>query len=232
VSRNINTPSELPQALIEEVTKLETQFPGISVRFLKTDGERTLGSRDNHPFRIWLRERGTALEQSTLGNYMQNGGAERAGGIFILKARCLRAQCNLPGDLWPFMYDAAAYLLNRTPTEAIGWRTPWIAVQEGLGITPIDPSIAHLRVFGCRAYTLKKHLPKVPKTTPHAHIGYLVGYESSNVYLIWIPSLEKAVRIRDVVFNKEKFYSRTETDLAAELQLPVKHLVRTIEYDE
>jgi hypothetical protein len=130
------------------------------------------------------------------------------------------------------MYDAAAYLLNRTPTESIEWKTPWIAVQESLGITPIDPSIVHLRVFGCRTYTLKKHLPKVLKTMPRAHVGYLVGYESSNIYLIWIPSQEKAIRTRDVVFDKEKFYSRTEMDLTAELQVPVEQLVQTLEYDE
>jgi transposase InsO family protein len=232
VTRNINTPSELSQALIEEVTRLETRFPSVTVRFLKTDGERTLGSRDNYPFRVWIRKRGITLEQSTPGNYTQNGGAERAGGLLILKARCLCAQSNLPGNLWPLLYNTAAYLLNRMPTESIGWKTPWIAVQEDLGITPVDPSIAHLRVFCCRAYTLKKHLPKVPKTTPRAHIGYLAGYESTNIYLIWVPSLEKVIRIRDVIFDEEKFYSQTEMDLAAELQVPIEQLVRTLDYGE
>jgi hypothetical protein len=44
------------------------------------------------------------------------------------------------------------------------------------------PSIAHLGVYGCRAYALRPQIPKGDKLTPRALIGYLVGYDASNIY--------------------------------------------------
>jgi hypothetical protein len=34
-----------------------------------------------------------------------------------------------------------------------------------------------------------------------AWIGYLVGYDSTNIYRIWNPVLKKVIRTRDVIFN-------------------------------
>lgn len=37
-------------------------------------------------------------------------------------------------------------------------------------------------------------------------IGYLVGYEGTNIFRIWIPQKRKVIRTRDVTFNEEKLY--------------------------
>ena len=69
--------------------------------------------------------------------------------------------------------------------------------------------LAHLKVFGCRAYLLLRGSDKPPKSAKlhaHAAIGYLISYENQNTYRIWIPSLDKVIGCRDVTFDETKFF--------------------------
>jgi hypothetical protein len=68
------------------------------------------------------------------------------------------------------------------------------------------PNIAHLRVYGCRAYPLIHEIPKKQKLRPRAQIGYLVGYNSSNIFRIWVPQDKKVIETRDVTFNESMKY--------------------------
>lgn len=86
----------------------------------------------------------------------------------------------LPLALAPEIYTAAGYLLNRTPTRTLGWKTPFELAYNK------QPSIAHLRMYGCRAYALRSQIPRGDKLTERALIGYLVGYDASNVYRVWL----------------------------------------------
>jgi hypothetical protein len=45
------------------------------------------------------------------------------------------------------------------------------------------------------------------RTQPRTHLGYLVGYEGSNIYRIWIPSKATVVRTRDVDFVETEFFN-------------------------
>ena len=64
----------------------------------------------------------------------------------------------------------------------------------------------HLVPYGCRAYSFIKNRSKLEKLEPRAHIGYLVGYDSTNVFRIWIPSQKTVILTRDVVFDITKRY--------------------------
>ena len=44
--------------------------------------------------------------------------------------------------------------------------------------------LVHLRVYGSRCYPLIYKEEKNYKLDPRAHLGYLVGYEASNIYRI------------------------------------------------
>lgn len=44
------------------------------------------------------------------------------------------------------------------------------------------------------------------KTAAHAEIGYLVGYDSNNIFRIWIPERSEVRRVRDVTFDEKTFY--------------------------
>lgn len=116
----------------------------------------------------------------------------------------MRVTSNLPLALAPEVYVAAAYLLNRTPPQAIAWKTPFEMAYNK------KPSIDRLKLYGCRAYALRTQ----NKLTPRALIGYLVGYDASNIYRIWLPKAKsrahqgKVIRTRDVTFKENPILSR------------------------
>jgi hypothetical protein len=104
------------------------------------------------------------------------------GGVIIIKARALRIAAGLSSNMWPEMAQTAGYLNNRTPKRQLKRKTPFEA------LTGEKPSLAHLHPYGCRAYPLNKNIPRRQKLEPRAFISYLVGYDSTNIYKIWIPS--------------------------------------------
>ncbi len=42
------------------------------------------------------------------------------------------------------------------------------------------------------------------KLDAKAHIGFLFGYESTNIYRIWVPHKKRVVSVRDVIFNEDE----------------------------
>ncbi|KAI1666500.1 polyprotein [Pyrenophora tritici-repentis] len=74
---------------------------------------------------------------------------------------------------------------------------------------------------------------RLQRLDPKAWIGYLVGYQSSNIYRIWILSLAKVISTRDVTFDENTIFNRTIEDLIDSLMhstlLEIAAYVRTIE---
>ena len=95
-------------------------------------------------FNKWAAERGITLKRLALNTQLQNGPAERSGGVIIQKGRCVRVEAHLPEELWPEVYKAAAYLLNRTPSKGLEWKTPFEKIQSVMGIAPLKLNIGHL----------------------------------------------------------------------------------------
>ena len=54
------------------------------------------------------------------------------------------------------------------------------------------------------------------KLAPRARIGYLVGYQSTNIYRIWFPQLEEVRPEKNVAFNELVFFDPKELDKPAE----------------
>lgn len=72
-----------------------------------------------------------------------------------------------------------------------------------------------MKVFGCKAYPLLKRADapsKSHKMKPRAFIGYLVGYDSTNIFRVWNPEKEDVSGYRDVVFDENQFYHSYEKD--------------------
>jgi hypothetical protein len=160
---------------------------------------------------------GMKLEPSAPNTQSQNGGAERSGGVIKEKARAMRLGSKLPGFLWHEIVRSAVYLHNRTPRYIYNWKTPYerfftyLAYRDGVVATARKPQQAHLRVFGCKAFAmtsdaqLKKN--RLQRFNPRAWIGYLVGYNSTNIYRIWNPRTNKVIAIRDVTFNEKDTFN-------------------------
>ncbi|OAQ65574.1 polyprotein [Purpureocillium lilacinum] len=62
-------------------------------------------------------------------------------------------------------------------------------------------------------------IQRLKKLDPRAHIGYLVGYDSTNIFRIWVPHRGKVIASRDVIFDEKAFFDgrRTEPELIDDL---------------
>ena len=62
--------------------------------------------------------------------------------------------------------------------------------------------------MACRAYVRDPKVAKGDKMEDRAFIGYLVGYDSTDIFRVWIPHRDKVVEVR---FDETKCYS-TDTE--------------------
>ncbi|RMZ87426.1 hypothetical protein DV736_g5352, partial [Chaetothyriales sp. CBS 134916] len=196
----------------------------ITVKVIECDNEITEVKPQVAEF---LSLRDIILEPSALYTQAQNGGAERSGGVIKEKARAMRLGAKLPHQLWPEIGRTAVYLYNRTPNYRSKWKSPYdrlyaaSAKAQGIPSPERRPNQAHLRVFGCKAYAMtpkaqQKFACKL-RLAPKAWIGFLVGYRSSNIYRVWIPTIDRVINTRDVIFNEDEINNGEWTKFRDEL---------------
>lgn len=181
------------------VRKIQRVF-NHDVIMVHTDGERGFG---NDLIDI-CKALGIVLELTPPAHSEQNGLIEGHNRVVTLRARALRINANLPKKLANEMYKSAVYILNRTPTEALQWKTPYEIVW---GRQPLG---AHMYPIGCRAYARNRALKAADKTESRALIGHLVGYQGTNIFHVWLPTKDDVFVTRDVVFDADKYFTGDE----------------------
>ena len=182
---------------------------GFRTRYLHLDDESALQAN----VREWqelITENGLIVERTPKGNKEANGGAESSGKRIVRVSRAMMIESGLPRTLWPHFVDAAAFILNRTPVKRLQWKTPYEMVFGR------QPNLAGLRIPGSLAYVRRHDLPGQMlsknnlKVENNAVIGYYIGPVGSNIYNIWIPSLERVVRTRDAIIDEQKKFNPAE----------------------
>ncbi|POS87131.1 hypothetical protein EPUL_000722 [Erysiphe pulchra] len=89
---------------------------GANTLFFRSDNEGSLGKE---AVKI-LNKLNIKRLMSASETPPQNGAAEVSGKVVVQTTRTLRIAASLPKNLWPWLCDSAAYLLNRTPTKKAG----------------------------------------------------------------------------------------------------------------
>jgi len=184
--------------MIQNVRMIQRVF-NYDVTAIKTDNERGYGTAPNVLEEL-CKDLGIRYEPRAEYTEEQNGLAERAGSLLVVRARAMRIQAGLPKSLSHELIRTAAYVLNRTPTEALQWKTPYEVVWK------MKPKVHHMHPIGCQAYVLNRSLKRADKLESRALIGHLVGYDSTNIFRIWLPTRDEVIRTRDVVFEPARFY--------------------------
>jgi hypothetical protein len=92
------------------------------------------------------------------------------------KERCMLSGVELGKESWAEVVGTACYLVNRSPSSTLGEKTP----QEVW--TGKEPSLTHLKVFGCDAYL---HVPKENKSK--------LDKKAENVSLLDIKMVSKVI---------------------------------------
>jgi hypothetical protein len=133
-----------------------------------------------------VKQLGIVLEFSATYAPQQNSSAERSGGVLVTKARAIQIESQLPEQLWPEAMRAAGYLANHSPTRSLGWASPSEVLFKAIHLPDPRSYLGHLQVYGCWAYA---HIPEAnrlrkEKLHKRALIGYLVGYDLTNIFRV------------------------------------------------
>ena len=128
----------------------------------------------------------------------QNGVVERRNRTMMEMARSILKHMHMPNYLWGEAIRHSTYLLNCVATRALKEKMPY----EGFGGK--KPSVDHLRVFRCIAYT-KIDGKLLKKLDDRARMLVHLGTEpGSKAYRLLDPQTRKIVVSRDVVFDESR----------------------------
>ncbi|CAL5403117.1 unnamed protein product [Camellia sinensis] len=175
---------------------------GKAIQTLRTDRGGEFNSRE---FANFCEMHGIKKQLTASYTPQQNGVAEQKNRTILNMVRSMLSTSGLPKSFWPEAILWSIHLLNRSPTIAVRNMTPekaWSGRQ---------PSVAHLRIFGCIAYA---HVPdeKRKKLDDKGVKGIFLGIsEQSKAYKLYNPITEKIVISRDVVFDEDKTWPWTPT---------------------
>jgi len=195
--------SEVLERFKQYKAKVELET-GKKVKFLRYDGR---GVYTANPFRSYLAEQGITPRITPSYTQEHNGIAERAYHTIMDMVRCMLSGSGLGKEFWGLAALTAIHIINRLPSTAHENKTPfesWFASQ---------PSICHLRVFGCIAY---RHIPaqRRRKVDPKGQRCRMIWYKEesgSRVYLVYDENTKQVLITRDLIFDETATQDRTDS---------------------
>src|SRR5947209_17401543 len=132
---------------------------GKKLKILRSDRGGKYLNADMHNY---LAENGIHHETTTADTPQQNGVAERFNRTLIESVRALIHASAIPKNLWAEISSTAAYIWNRTPTNANKGLTPF---ERWFGT---KPDISHLRIIWSDAYAHVQKSQRYSKLAPQA----------------------------------------------------------------
>lgn len=100
------------------------------------------GEYNSNAFQEYCKEQGIKRQLTAAYTPQQNGVAERKNRSVMNMTRCMLMGMGVPRRFWAEAAQYAVYILNRSPSKAVGDVTP------GEKWSKLKPSVEHLRVFG------------------------------------------------------------------------------------
>jgi hypothetical protein len=182
------------------------------VRFIRMNDERIL----RFEYRDFMKMRRIVTKRFVSYTSSQNDKIERSEKILMIKVKIMQIKANLSANLWSKIFKSIDYLNNRILRKALTWKTLFEA------LTKEKSNLTHLQSYECRAYFLKNTISRKNRLKSRAFIDYLVRYDFTNVFRIWIFNRMRIIRIRNVIFDKTLFYDFAKLDSRHLLIISVK----------
>jgi transposase InsO family protein len=168
------------------------------------------GEYTSKEFDKYCREQGIKHQFTTAYTPQQNGIAEWKNRTILNMTRTMLKEKGLPKQFWAEAVACSTYLLNRCPTKSVKNVTP----QEAW--SGYKPSVAHLKIFGCLAYSQVPE-SKRKKLDDRGEKCIFLGYsEESKAYKLYNPLTKKLVVSRNVIFDEESVWNWNDEDKAKE----------------
>jgi hypothetical protein len=192
------------------------------VRFIRMNDERTL----KFEYRDFMKMRRIVTKRFASYTSSQNDKIERSERILMIKTKAMRIKTNLSANLWSKIFKSIDYLNNRILRRALIWKTFFEA------LTKEKSNLTHLQSYECRAYFLKNIISRKNRLKSRAFIDYLVRYDFTNIFRIWISNRMRIIRIKNVIFDKTLFYDFAKLDSRHLLIISVKNTLKILEVSD
>ncbi|WVZ63995.1 LOW QUALITY PROTEIN: hypothetical protein U9M48_013581 [Paspalum notatum var. saurae] len=154
------------------------------------------GEFRNSRFENFCRDLGLEHQFSSPYTPPQNGVVERKNRTLVEMARTMLDEYRTPRRFWAEVVNTACYIANRIFLRAFLGKTSY-ELRFGR-----QPSVKHLRAFGCRCFVLKKagHLDKFESRCLD---GIFLGYASSSrAFRVWILEAKQVIETCEVSFDE------------------------------
>ncbi|KAI5322143.1 hypothetical protein L3X38_031215 [Prunus dulcis] len=159
--------------LPEFCTMVSTQFHA-RVKVFRTDNG---GEYVNNTLASFFLAQCIIHQTTTLFTPQQNGVSERKNRQLLEVARSLMLDMSVPHHLWGHAVLSAAYLINRTPSRVLDFKTPHDVFGDH--VSPVSVSKFPLKFLGYKCYhppTQKVHVTL--DVTFHEEVPYYVSPSS------------------------------------------------------
>jgi Integrase core domain len=136
--------SEADSAIRQFIAMVKNQFNKVIHEFIIDAG----GEFKSNKLRTFLKKLGINILTSVLHMHQQNGRAKRFIRTIVEKAQAIRLEACISQNWWEFAVNYTVHVYNCTPLKRSSndYKTPFKRLHH------TKPDVAHLRVFGCRAY--------------------------------------------------------------------------------
>ncbi|KAJ0601440.1 putative RNA-directed DNA polymerase [Helianthus annuus] len=144
----------------------------------------------------YLRENKIRRQLTCSNTPQQNGVSERKNRHLGETCRSMIHDKNVPGRYWAEGMKTACYVINRLPSQTLGYKSPFEKLFE------LKPDVSHLRVFGCVCYVfIPNHLRH--KMEKKAIRCIFIGYDAERKgWRCCDPTTNKCYVSRNVVFDE------------------------------
>jgi transposase InsO family protein len=149
---------------------------------------------------------GIVFETSCVGTPQQNGRVERKHQHIMNVARALRFQGHLPIQFWGECVLAACYLINRTPSRVLNYKTPY---EKLFGKVP---KFDNMKIFGCLCYVHNQRRDGdkfASRSRKCIFVGYPYGKKGWKLYDL---ETKEYIVSRDVKFYEHEFPFAVQLD--------------------
>ncbi|KAH9762600.1 Integrase catalytic domain-containing protein [Citrus sinensis] len=135
----------------------------------------------NQQFNDFCAQNGVVRHKTVRHTPQQNGLAERMNRTLMDKVRCLLIHSKLSQSLWAETLMIACYLVNRSPSNGIDFKTP-VEMWSGRAANYSD-----LKIFVCPAFAHIKQGKLEPRTLKCVFLEYPEGVKG---YRLWCTDLK------------------------------------------
>lgn len=189
VSYLLKHKNEVPDYLKEYIAEMEAN-KNLKVSKIRSDNG---GEYINNDLIIFCKKKGIVMDTTIPHTPQLNGKAERLNRTLMEKARALIFDAKITKSFWGEAVRVATYILNRSPTQSLGNKTPFEMW------TGKKPDLSRMQIFGSEAYA--KTLGYLKKLDERSEKYLFIGY-AINGYRLWDEEKKEVKIRRDVIFKK------------------------------